>query len=186
MLLRMAWAIYFIFVGVTCATAAENTEANKIFVETVQLLDQAAAAKPSEALGLYEKALQNLDRIVTKYPGSDLAVKIISGQAIGQVSRAGIEKALVEARKAECLRKLSASCIVAEALTTAHSIKDADTRVRALSSIAAAQAQAGMTREANETLADALTTARSIEDVGLRVEALATLAKPLVKMGLKK
>jgi len=136
MLLRIAGALCFIFVGVTCAATDDNTSANKIFVETVQLLDQAATAKPSEALGLYEKALQNLDRIVTKYPGSDLAVKIISGQAIGQFSRAGIKKALVETHKVACLGKLSAFCIVADALTTARSIENANARAGALAAIA--------------------------------------------------
>jgi uncharacterized protein (TIGR03067 family) len=96
---RIAMILLCVWAGVTCAMADDKAAANKIFVETVQLLKQAAAAKPSDAVGLYEKALRNLDSIVANYPSSDLAVQIISGQAIGQVSRIGIEKALNEARQ---------------------------------------------------------------------------------------
>jgi hypothetical protein len=80
--------------------ADDNAAANKIFVETVQLLNQAASAQRSEAITLYEKALHNLDRIVAHYPSSNLAVQLISGQAIGKIHRGDIEKALFEARYA--------------------------------------------------------------------------------------
>src|SRR5262245_23956183 len=86
----LACCVMYALVGTPWAIADENAAANKVFVETVQLLNQAGAAKPAEAIGLYEQALQNLQRIVMEYPSSNLAVQIASGQAIGQVSRAGI------------------------------------------------------------------------------------------------
>jgi hypothetical protein len=85
---------------VTWVAADDNTAANKIFVETVQLLNQAASAQRSEAIKLYEKALHNLDCIVANYPSSNLAVQLISGQAIGKIHRGETEKALFEARYA--------------------------------------------------------------------------------------
>jgi uncharacterized protein (TIGR03067 family) len=105
MLSRLALIVLCVCAGVGCTAADDQVAANKVFVETVQLLQQAAAAKPSEAVGLYEKALRNLDSIIANYPSSDLAVQIISGQAIGQVSRISIEKALEEARQTTAIKK---------------------------------------------------------------------------------
>jgi hypothetical protein len=69
--------VFFLLVAeVTWVAADENAAANKIFVETVQLLNQAANAQRSEAITLYEKALHNLDRIVAHYPSSNLAVQL--------------------------------------------------------------------------------------------------------------
>lgn len=78
-----------------------------------------------------------------------------------------------------CFQKLSVSCVLDEAFTTAHSIKNAAYRVRALSYIAMEQAHAGMTKEARETLADALTTARSVANGRSRPSSLVDIAKAL-------
>ena len=89
---------FLIAAGTSCTHADDNAATNKLFVEVVQMVKKAAAAPPTEAIGLYEQALQNLDRIVATYPGSTLAVQIASGQSIGQVSRTDIEQALLKAR----------------------------------------------------------------------------------------
>ena len=161
--------------------ADDHIAANKLFVETVQILQQAAAAKPSKALGLYVQVLGNLDRLVSTYPGSDLAVKIISGQAIGYVSRAGVEQALEKAYQAiKCLgTELPASCIIAEALMTARSVKNASFRAKVLGSIVMAQVKVGQG-------AAALTIARSIEDpedFRTRGRALANIAVVQARAG---
>jgi len=80
---RLTYTVCFLIaVGTPYAHADDNAAANKLFVEVVQMIKKAAAAPPTEAIGLYEQALQNLDRIVGTYPGSTLAVQIISGQSI--------------------------------------------------------------------------------------------------------
>ena len=127
---RMALLFLCVCTGVTCAGADDKAAANKIFVETVQLLKQAAAAQPSDAVGLYEKALRNLDSIVANYPSSDLAVQLISGQAIGQVSRTSIERALDEARQTALekteLEKLRGTWQISEAIAEGEPAPEED------------------------------------------------------------
>jgi tetratricopeptide (TPR) repeat protein len=194
MFVRTAWVFCCIlFVGATWATADDNTAANKIFVETVQLLNQAATAKPSEAIGLYEQALRNLDRIVAEYSSSNLAVQLASSQPIGQVSRAGIEKAL---GKAKCYQNPVASCVLAEALEIARDMTgevnrtgtpDAARldpfRLRALTAIAGAQAKAGDAQEASKVLTDTLEIARNIKGEAPRGWLLAAIAEAQAKAG---
>ena len=72
---------------------------------------------------------------------------------------------------------------VSEALSTAHSIKDAYSRVLTLSDIAEAQANAGDTRGAAQTVSEALSTARSIERAGPRVTALSDIAEAQARAG---
>ena len=193
MLSRTAWVFFFVLAGVTWAAADDNTAANKVFVETVQLLNQATAARPSEAIVLYEQAVRNLDKIVAEYPSSNLAVQLASGQAIGQVSRAGIEKAL---GKAKCYQNPGASCVLAEALeisrdmaadATRAGVADAmrldPFRLRALTAIAGAQAKAGDAQEASKALADTLETARNIKGDAARGWLLAAIAEAQAKAG---
>ena len=98
-LTRMACLCLCVCAGVSDGIANDKDEANKLFVATVELLKQAAGEGPSKAVALYEKALRNLDRIVTTYPTTDLAVQISAGQPIGYVSRPAIERKLYEARR---------------------------------------------------------------------------------------
>ena len=73
--------------------AGDREEANKLFVQAARLVRQANAVESSaEAEGLYSKALGFLDTIEVKYPGTDLAVKIISNQNIGSINRGEIEE----------------------------------------------------------------------------------------------
>jgi hypothetical protein len=127
----------------SCGRVDENAAANALFVETGQLLTKASAATPVEAMRLYEKALQQLDRIVTSYPKSTLAVQIVSDQSIGTVSRAGIEQALAKAREAECSQRPRSECILTEALETAKGIQKSYHRALALEEIVTAQREGG-------------------------------------------
>jgi opacity protein-like surface antigen len=73
--------------------AGDREEANKLFVQAARLVRQANAVESSaEAERLYSKALGFLDTIEVKYPGTDLAVKIISNQNIGSINRKEIEE----------------------------------------------------------------------------------------------
>lgn len=170
---RLMLMLCFLYAGAVYAAADDNAAANKIFVETVQLLNQAATAQPLEAVGLYEKALRNLDRIVTDYPSSTLAVQLVSGQSIGHISRPGIEKTLTEARKVACAKNLRALCVLTEALEVTRGIKDAEPRVRALAAIAAVQAKAGNVRQAGQTFDETLKIAQSAPYYALLLPVLA-------------
>ena len=59
-----------------------NRKANGLFVAAVQLLASAEAKSLDEAIKDYEQALKNIQRIIDDYSESDLAVKLISGEAL--------------------------------------------------------------------------------------------------------
>jgi hypothetical protein len=140
---------FLIAVGTSGAHADENAEANKLFVEAAQIVKKAAAAQLTESIELYEQALQNLDRIVATYPSSTLAVQIVSGQSVGNVSRTAVEQALLKARQAKCSRHLQVLCVLDKALETTRSIEDGLWRVEVLSDITTVQVKVGREAEAN-------------------------------------
>lgn len=192
---RLVWVCCLLLAVVyaSWARADENAAANKIFVETVQSLGQASTAKPAEAMALYERALQSLDRIVAEFPSSNLAVQIASGQTIGQVSRAGIEKALTKAR---CYQSPGAGCVLAQAMEITRDLA-ADPpraggtealrldpfRIRTLTAIAGAQAKLGNVDEAGKTLNEALEAARGLKSETTRGWLLAAIAEAYAKTG---
>jgi tetratricopeptide (TPR) repeat protein len=193
MRLRTAWVFFLVLAGATWAAADDNTAANKVFVETVQLINQATTANPSEAIGLYEQVLRNLDKIVAEYPSSNLAVQLASGQAIGQVSRASIDKAL---GKAKCYQNPTASCVLADALELARDIAADSTRaggsdvarldpirLRALAALAGAQAKAGDAQEAGKLLTDTLEATRTIKSDASRGWLIAAIVEAQAKAG---
>lgn len=59
-----------------------NQQANKLFVEAVQLIKSAEFKSDEDAIKDYEQALSNIQRIIDDYSKSDLAVKLISGKAV--------------------------------------------------------------------------------------------------------
>ena len=66
---------------VSPAIADDTGKANKLFVEAVQLLQSADKAAPDEErLRLSEEALTNLNKIVKRYPSTDLAVNLVSDE----------------------------------------------------------------------------------------------------------
>jgi len=58
-----------------------NRKANALFVEAVQLIESAEAKSLGNAIKDYEQALMNIQTIIDDYSESDLAVKVISGEA---------------------------------------------------------------------------------------------------------
>ena len=66
---------------VSPAIADDTGKANKLFVEAVQRLQSVdKAASDEECLRLSEEALTNLDKIVKRYPSTDLAVNLVSDE----------------------------------------------------------------------------------------------------------
>ena len=86
------------------ACLSPDERANKLMVEVVQLI-QAAEGEPSaqKKLELLMQARSNLQTIVDNYPSTDLAVKLISEQPIGNVSLASVNKAIKSSEPAACL-----------------------------------------------------------------------------------
>jgi signal peptidase I len=76
-----------------CAKEDPNERANALFIDATKLLKGAASAQTDEAaVSMYREGLTKLDTIVTKYPTSNLAVQLASGQQIGDFSRARTQR----------------------------------------------------------------------------------------------
>ena len=85
--------------------AADAGEANRLMIEAVKLI-HASEIEPS-ADGKYkllEQAHDNLVEIVDRHPSSDLAVKLATGQRIGDVSLSGVREAMEQVRVVEPAR----------------------------------------------------------------------------------
>ena len=88
-------------VPVAPADADDAGQANRLMVEAVQLV-QAAEREPSSAAksALLRAALGKLLEIVERYPSTDLAVQLATGQRVGSISLAGVRRALDDMRGA--------------------------------------------------------------------------------------
>lgn len=136
-----------------------NAAANKLFVETVRLVQKADAEKsPKERVRLYTQALKNLDWIVSKYPYTDLSVKLTTNQPIGDFSRTEVQEKL---KKAQCVFNPSpcildqARQILQQAILISQIIPKPEHQVEPLSAIATAQGKLGEIELAKETIIEA-------------------------------
>lgn len=69
------------------ALADENSSANRLVVEAVKLLNQAKNEQdPRIQLELATEAEEKFNKVIERYPGSDVAVKLATGQSIGILS----------------------------------------------------------------------------------------------------
>ena len=153
-----------LLIAVLCVPSAplaadDSTQANRLLVEAMKLI-QAAGTKQTatERLPLMESALAKLNEIVENHPSSDLAVKLITGQQIGDISLAGVVDAveiLSQFQKQEAART---TCI--------ESLDVANPKCREwLYDIGRAQLQAGDLQGARKT-------ARWIRDSSIRRDLL--------------
>jgi hypothetical protein len=68
------------------AQADEQTQANRLFVEATKLVEQARTTQDVHRRAeSYQEALERLETIVERYPGSDVAVQMATGQRIGTI-----------------------------------------------------------------------------------------------------
>ena len=79
--------------------ADDADEANRLMIEAVKLI-QASGREPSpdEEFRLLRQAYDNLVAIIDRHPSSDLAVKLATGQRIGDISLARVREAMERAR----------------------------------------------------------------------------------------
>ena len=81
------------------ATAHDAGQANRLMVEAIQAMEAAEREPSAEGkYNLLKQAFDKLKEIVERYPSTDLAVKLATGQRVGKVSLAGVRAALDAAR----------------------------------------------------------------------------------------
>ena len=68
--------------GMSSCTKEDDQRANALYVEAMKQFDEASNATFDTAMTIYQDGLAKLDVIVEKYPTSNLAVQITSGQLI--------------------------------------------------------------------------------------------------------
>jgi hypothetical protein len=143
----------------TPLAADDSTQANRLLVEAVKLI-QAAGTKQTaaEQLPLMESALAKLNEIVENHSSSDLAVKLITGQQIGDISLAGVAHAVEVLSQVQKQDAARTTCI--------ESLDAANPECREwLYDIGSAQLQAGDLQGARKT-------ARWIRDSSIRRDLL--------------
>lgn len=118
---RPAHILAFLMLTVSPCWSGEAEEANRLFVRSIQAWHEAQNLEVSQSGNLLRKAelleqiRTNLQRIVQDYPGSDIAVQLVIGNAVGPLSLQGVEAAAEQARPAlgvaECLPALASDCV---------------------------------------------------------------------------
>ena len=79
--------------------ADDVQEVNRLLVETVKLVKEARSLeRATAAVGLLEEAMEHLNTIVNDYSGTDAAVKLATGEEIGNLSLDGVQFLLNMAR----------------------------------------------------------------------------------------
>ena len=101
----MAKSLFFacIFCLLASPTLAnESAQANMLMIEAVKLI-QASEREPSAEgkFRLLERAHGNLLAIIERYPSTDLAVTLATGQRVGNISLHTVRQAMDQARVAE-------------------------------------------------------------------------------------
>ena len=125
--------------------SSPDEKANKLFVEASQLVKKAQEAEKtsySDALKLYEKALEKIERIQSKYPSSELAVKLVQDSRIkvGSYTIKEIKETIVPYVEIKAKAEEDPlACALFVAITT----KKAHHKSSALAHIAAQYAKAG-------------------------------------------
>ena len=179
-----------ITLGLACGSVDEEAEANRRFVEAVALLEASKSEPAAPAkLSLLEQAETTLQTIITRYPSTTLAVKLASGQQIGNVSLATVATAVEAARGPACQVAPTSTCVIAQALALAQTL-DEYQRSRALdhiterlTDIALVQAQAGDRAKAQKTITQALALAPTLTNKGRRAVVLANIALAQAQAG---
>lgn len=133
-----------------------NEQANKQFVEAQLLLAKAEKQESEERLWTLQNADQKLKSIIVAYPASHLAVQLVSGQGVGDVSLRAVAEMIQRAAWPVCLRQPKRACVLDKALQLARTIKPATPRAGALAIIASALAKEGKSSEAAAVFKEAL------------------------------
>ena len=149
--------------------ADDTNRANKVLVETVKVMQSVERTMTTRnKLSLLETVQHNLRTIIDHYPSTDLAVKLITGQAIGNISLEGVDR-VIEVAKEACLLSPNSACLFSLSVIAAGKIEDANSRDWALNEVASGKARDG-------NFGGAFDTAKKIEDINIRASALFQIA----------
>lgn len=110
-MIKTVFGVVVAIVTLTACSTDDSESANRLFVEAVNLISSAEHADSEERVRLLEEAHVALDTIVARYPSTDLAVELSSGQAIGEVSLKILANELTDARVDHCALSPNVSCI---------------------------------------------------------------------------
>ena len=109
----------------------DSARANSLFVEAVQLIQSSQnTLNDKDKLEQLDKALGKLNKIIDRYPSSDLAVKLITGQSIGNMNLETVAKTATKDSRNEvaCYEAPTTQCVFALALSEAKTIENASSR----------------------------------------------------------
>jgi tetratricopeptide (TPR) repeat protein len=161
-----------------------NEQANKLFVEAQQQVQQSKSQEPEERLKTLRMASEKLNAIVTKYPGTNLAVQLISGQAVGEISIKNVQEAVADTSWSICKKDPQRECLVARALQIEEALKNQFERISPLAAIAAAEQRAGQDKEAAAYFEQALKIVQTIQNDDALARNLHVVAVAQVDAGL--
>lgn len=132
--------------------------ANKLFVEAAPLWTQYQSlplADPSQfdvRLQLLLKIQSSITSIVREYPGSSLAVEMLSSGKIKQLDANKIDNEILRLQKTIYCENSKAECVISLPLAEVKAIKNNNLRTRALAAVAKGQATGGDVAGAKSTL----------------------------------
>ena len=171
--------------------------ANKLLVESTVAWDQyqaltegADAGQNAARLKMLHEIDAKLEKIVSNYPGSALAVDLVSTGMAGKLSKEEVEaQSALLTEKIECLAVPDAwkgswlQSTLALALETANTTVEPQARFEALAEVAKVQASVGDIAGARKTVATALEMAEANKDVGSGTYALSLFAEAQAAAG---
>lgn len=155
-------AIVAILLLTGTARADENSDANKLAVKARRLYEVAAVqTDPWRRIEALEEVVDNLRRIVSDYPGSDLAVRILDGEEAAGVLLEDAERLLRETQSQltalrsqiiqiidRCVVSITSECLFDGAVTFVVKNPSADARAELLTLVASSLAEAGYIAQA--------------------------------------
>lgn len=104
---RVRLVVILVIVGVLCSPAwpsfaGDDARANRLMIEAVKLIEASGREpSPEGRFRLLKQAHDTLVEIVDRHPSSDLAVKLATGQRIGDISLSRLRTAMEQARVVE-------------------------------------------------------------------------------------
>ncbi len=142
------------------APADQEQAANTLLVEALRRVAEAErTADVAGRLALLQQAQAALDAIVQDYPGSQLAVQLITGQPIGTFDPQAFSESVAEAEDDWLCGEHYGVCpLLTDALASAGDVLDASRRAEAFALISSRQVAAGLTGRAQDSLELARTT----------------------------
>ena len=104
MLRSLALILSLLLTPAALAQSADDVAANRLLVEAVQLWNRAEGESVEQRAATLQRVQANLKTIIERHSGSTLAVRLVTGETVGPLSVASVDRAAraaAEARAAE-------------------------------------------------------------------------------------